>query len=155
MRGAIMLGLVVSLLTPGGSSAQDSSCRVELKQLGAKKFRVILCDEDPAAINDAIARAQSTCNDLPTDEQPDCYEAVAASFELRRTAMMRRALREGQAPEAVADRFGASLTEVELLQAELAPPEGQTDPEAAQAAAAELERVERDLADFMAREGLE
>jgi hypothetical protein len=149
MRPALVLVLLMGLLGPGGSSAQGSTCSVELRQAGIKKFRMIRCDEDPAAMNDAILRARAACKELPAENQPGCFEAVADSFELRREAMMRRALREGATAEAVADRYGASLAEVERLQAEMPPRESEVDSEAQARAAEELRAVERDLQDWL------
>ena len=152
MRPALVCIGAIGLLAAGASSAQDSTCSVETRQVGGESFRVVRCDEDAEAISNAIADAQASCEELSGMAQLRCYEAVAASFELRRKSMIRRALAEGGTAEAVADRFDASLEEVGQVQAEMAPPEHTSNAEVDPGRAAIRERVEQDLADSMAPE---
>jgi len=152
MRPALVCIGAIGLLAAGASSAQDSTCSVETRQVGGESFRVVRCDEDAEAISNAIADAQASCEELSGMAQLRCYEAVAASFELRRKSMIRRALAEGGTVEAVADRFDASLEEVEQVQAEMAPPERTSSAETDPGRAAIREQVEQDLAQELAQE---
>jgi len=149
---AAVLVLAACLLGPS-SPAQESTCSVETRQADGRSFRVARCDEDAAAVDDAMARAQASCNELAGETQARCHEAVAASFELRRKAMIRRALREGMPADAVADRLDASIDEVQQVQAEMsAPPVQEGDPAAEAARAALQAQVEQDLAEELAQE---
>lgn len=139
-----MAVVVASLLAPAGASAEESTCRVE-QRFG---LRVVECDEDPAATNEAMARAQGACLELGVEDQPSCYEAVAESFTLRREAMVRRALRAGWGTDAIVSRYGSSPEEVEQIQERMAPREIAVDPEAQARAAEELRAVEQELEDW-------
>ena len=141
MRIALGGAVLGALLAATETLAEASSCRVELP-LGV---RVIVCDEDPAVIQDAMARAQAPCAELPGEDRGSCYEAVAESFALRRESMIRRALRAGAAVDAIASRYGASPEEVQQIQAEMAPRASEVDPEAQARAAEELRAIEREL----------
>jgi len=154
MRRTLVCSLVIVFLSPVGGWAEDS-CEVAVRQFGAKSVRVVRCDEDPATIDAAIDRAQESCEELPSETRLACLEAIAASFELRRRSMIRRALREGGTIEAVADRYAAAPEEVEQIRAEMAPPEQTIDPELEASRAAARERAERDFHELMAREGLD
>ncbi len=153
MRPALTSVLVIGLVAPGVGSAQ-STCTVETRKVDGETFRVIHCDEGSAATEEAIAQAQASCDELAGEAQLRCYEAVVASFELRREAMIRRALSDGATVDAVAIRYDASLDAVQQVQAEMAPPESVIDPEIDAARAAARVQAEQDVADWMAREGL-
>ncbi len=154
MRPVLVSVVVIGLVAPGVGSAQDSTCTVETRKEDGETFRVIRCDEDSAATQDGIAQAQASCDELGGEAQPQCYQAVVASFELRRQSMIRRALSEGATVDAVASEYDASLEAVQQVQAEMAPPEDGSDPEIDAARAAARVQAEQDLADWMAQEGL-
>ena len=154
MRRTLACTLAIIFFSAVEGFAEDS-CEVGVRLIGAKSIRVVHCDEDPATVDAAINRAQGSCEELPSETRLQCFETIAASFELRRKSMIRRALSEGGTTEAVADRYGASLEEVEQIRAEMAPPEQTIDAEVEASRAAARERAERDFLDLMAREGLD
>ncbi len=153
MRPALVSVAVIGLIAPGAGWAQDSTCTVETRKVEGKTFRVIRCDEDTATTEEAIAKAQSSCDELAGAAQIQCYQAVEASFELRREAMIRRALSDGASVDAVASKYDAPLEAVQQAQAEMAPPDT-TEPEIDAARAAARVQAEQDLVDWMAQEGL-
>ena len=114
MRGQAwaMVSVGAAVLWMGGSAA-NADCSVERRQAAGESFRVIVCDESREAIDDAMARASESCTTLTPELETSCYEAVAASFRLRREAMLRRALKEGASITAAAQLYEYTEEEVE------------------------------------------
>jgi hypothetical protein len=154
MRRTIVFTMAIVLLSSVEGSAEDS-CEVGVRPIGSKSVRVIRCDEDPATVDAAIGRAQESCEELSGETRLECLDAVASSFALRRKSMIRRALSEGGTTEAVADRYGAPVEEVEQIRAEMAPPEQTIDAQAEASRTAARERAEQDFLDLLARQGLD
>jgi hypothetical protein len=98
------------LLSIAGSARAE--CTVEWKYSRGKTFRTTKCDESQTELDEAKAAAAAPCMDLERELADACYDAVAASFELRREAMLRRTLREGATVEAAAERYGYTEEEV-------------------------------------------
>jgi hypothetical protein len=109
----LLLVMVPALVFSIGGSAK-AGCSVELKQSGGKTFRAIECDETQVALDEAREFAAESCASLEGQFVDACYDAVFASFELRREAMLRRTLKEGATLEAAAALYG--YTEEELAQ---------------------------------------
>jgi len=147
VAASVFLG---ALLAAGGASAEESACHVD-STLGR---RVVRCDEDPATMNEAMARAQAPCGELLAEDQASCIEAIAESFALRRESMIRRAVRVGWGTDAIMSRYGASDQEVQRVQAEMAPRVSVVDPEAQARAAEERQAIERELEEWRLQEGL-
>jgi hypothetical protein len=128
------------------SSAANADCSVERRQAAGNSFRVIQCDESRAAINGAISRASEHCATLAPEIKASCYEAVRASFRLRREAMLRRALKEGGSVTAAAQLYGYTEKKVERWIAKNAPTDrGYTEPDEVPA---EILQAQKDLATF-------
>ena len=137
--------VVAAVLWLGGSAA-NADCSVERRQAAGESFRVIRCDESQAVIDDALARASEPCATLAPEFETSCYEAVAASFRLRREAMLRRALKEGASITAAAQLYGYTEEEVARWIDENVPTDrGYAEPEETPAA---VLQVEQDLAEL-------
>jgi hypothetical protein len=132
-----------------GSSAANADCSFEKRQAAGKSSRVINCDESRKAIYGAIARASEHCATLAPEFEASCYEAVRASFRLRREAMLRRVLKEGASVKAAAQLYGYTKKEVERWIARNTPTNrGYTEPDEVPA---EILQAQRDLATIRRR----
>ena len=106
------------------AGSAKAGCSVEWKHSGGKTFRAIECDESQAALDEAQALAAESCIDLDGEFVDACYAAVAASFRLRREAMLRRTLKEGATLEAAAAHHGYTDEEVaQWIEANEPPPD--------------------------------
>ena len=144
-RALAVAGVVAAVLWMGGSAA-NADCSVKRRQAAGKSFRVIQCDESREAINDAIARASEHCATLAPEIEASCYEAVRASFRLRREAMLRRVLKEGASVTAAAQLYGYTEKRVERWSAKNTPTNrGYAEPDEVPA---EILQAQKDLATF-------
>lgn len=135
---------VVAVVLWMDSSAANADCSIERRHAAGNSFRVIQCDESRAAINGAIARASEHCATLAPKTKASCYEAVRASFRLRREAMLRRVLKEGASVTAAAQLYGYTEKKVERWIAKNTPTNrGYTEPDEVPA---EILQAQRDLA---------
>ena len=90
-----------------------ANCSVDTRSAGSKTFRIASCDESDSTIEEAKIRQSRSCDELEPEFVNDCYEAVAASLDLRRESMLRRALNEVATVEEAALQLGYSIGEVE------------------------------------------
>ena len=142
-QALVVVSVVAAVLWMGGSAAR-ADCSIERRQSAGKSFRVIKCDESQEVIDDAIARASDHCATMAPEFEASCYEAVAASYRLRREAMLRRALKEGASVTAAAQLFGYTEEEVERWIAKNTPTDrGYTEPDEVPA---DILQAQRDLA---------
>ncbi len=142
----VLVWILATVVWLGGSAAY-ADCSVERRQAAGKSFRVIVCDESPEAIDDAIARASDHCATLAPEFETPCYEAVAASYWLRREAMLRRTLKEGASIRAAAQLHGFTEEEVERWLAKNTPTDrGYTESDEV---SAEVLQAQQDLATLL------
>ncbi len=140
---ALAVVSVVTAVLWMGSSAANADCSFGKRRAAGKSSRVIKCDENWKAIDGAIARASEHCATLAPEFEASCYEAVRASFQLRREAMLRRALKEGASVKAAAQLSGYTKKEVERWIAKNTPTNrGYTEPDEIPA---EILQAQRDL----------
>jgi hypothetical protein len=151
MFHSLLLFMVPALVFSIGVSAK-AGCDVKLKRSGGKTFRAIKCDERRAALDETREFAAESCADLHAEFSDACYDAVFASFELRREAMLRRTLKEGATLEAAATLYGYTEEEVSQSLAANEPTSDSYDP-SEEVPQAVLE-AERALADVLIRLGL-
>ncbi len=146
---ALAVVSVVTAVLWMGSSAANADCGFGTRRAAGKSSRVIKCDESRKAIDDAIARASDHCATLAPEFEASCYEAVRASFRLRREAMLRRVLKEGASVKAAAQLYGYTKKEVERWIAENMPTDrGYSEPDEVPA---EILQAQRDLATIRQR----
>ena len=99
-----------------------------------------------------LSRSSESCTRVTPELETSCYDAVAASFRLRREAMLRRTLKEGASITAAAQLYGYTEEEVERWLAKNTPTDrGYDEPEETPA---DVLQAEQDLAAAIAELGL-